>query len=75
LDIEFYYFKENIDSIEWIASLPKGLLSDKIDIRYNTVIITKLEDGYEVYVGPKDLDLDGDGLIVTLDKCFKLKNY
>jgi hypothetical protein len=57
LDIEFYDFKEHIDSIEWISSLPKGFLSDKIDIRYNTVTITKIEDGYEVYVGPKDLNL------------------
>jgi hypothetical protein len=75
LDIEFHDFKEYIHSIEWVASLPKGLLSDKIDIKYNTVTITKLEDGYQVYVGPKDLDLGGDGLIITLDKDFKLKDY
>jgi hypothetical protein len=39
------------------------------------VTITKLKDGYEVYVGPKDLNLGGDGLVVTLDKDFKLKDY
>jgi hypothetical protein len=75
LDIEFYDFKEHIPSVEWVTSLPKGLLSDKIDIRYNTVTITKLEDGYQVYVGPKDLDLGGDGLVINLDKDFKLKDY
>jgi hypothetical protein len=75
LDIEFYDFKEHIASVEWVTSLPKGLLSDKIDIRYNTVTITKLEDGYQVYVGPKDLDLGGDGLVINLDKDFKLKDY
>jgi hypothetical protein len=39
------------------------------------VTITKLEDGYQVYVGPKDLDLGGDGLVINLDKDFKLKDY
>lgn len=75
MDIEFYDFKEHIDSIEWVSSLPKGLLSEKIDLRYSTVTITNLEDGYQIYVGPKDLDSGGDGLIVTLDKDFKLKDY
>lgn len=75
MDIEFYDFKEHIDSVEWIYSLPKGLISERIDIRYNTVTITKLENGYQIYVGPKDLDSGGDGLMVTLDKDFQLKNY
>ena len=75
MDIELYDFKEHIDSIEWIYSLPKGLLSEKIDVRYNTVTITKLADGYQIYVGPKDSDSGGDGLMVTLDKDFQLKDY
>lgn len=75
MDIEFYDFKEHVDSIEWIYSLPKGLLSEKIDLRYNTVTITKLENGCQIYVGPKDLDTGGDGLMVILDKDFQLKDY
>jgi len=75
MDIEFYDFEEHIDSIEWIYSLPKGLISEKIDTRYNNVTITKLENGYEIYIGPKDLDSGGDGLMVTLDKDFQLKDY
>jgi hypothetical protein len=75
LDIEFYDFKEHINSIEWIYSLPKGLISEKIDIRYNTVTITKLENGYQIYIGPKDLDSGGDGILITLDKDFQLKDY
>lgn len=75
MDIEFYDFKEHIDSIEWIYSLPKGLISEQIDIRYNSVSITKFEDGYQIYIAPKDLDSGGDGLIVTLDENFQLKAY
>ena len=75
MDIEFYDFEEHIDSIEWIYSLPKGLISEKIDTRYNNVTITKLQNGYEIYIGPKDLDSGGDGLMVTLDKDFQLKDY
>ena len=75
MDIDIYDFKEHIDSIEWIYSLPKGLVSEKIDIRYNTVSITKLEDGYQIYIGPKDSDAGGDGILVTLDNNFQLKDY
>ena len=75
MEIEFYDFKDNIDSIEWIYSLPKGLLSERIDIKHNTVTITKLENGYQIYVGPKDPDLGGDGLMITLDKDFQLVDY
>jgi hypothetical protein len=75
LDIEIYDFNEHIDSIEWIYNLPNGLLSEKIDIRYNAVTITKLDDGYQIYVGPKDPDLGGDGLMVNLDDNFQLISY
>ncbi len=75
LDIELYDFKEHIDSIEWIHSLPKGLISQKIDIRYSEVTITKLEDGYQIYIGPKDPDSAGDGILITLDKNYKLQDY
>jgi len=75
LDIEIYDFKEHIDSIEWIYNLPKGLVSEKIDIRYNTVSITKVEDGYQIYIGPKDIDAGGDGILITLDNNFQLMDY
>jgi len=75
LDIELYDFKEHIDSVEWIYSLPRGLVTEKIDIRYSTVTITKLEEGYQVYIGPKDIDSGGDGLLVSLDNEFKLLDY
>lgn len=75
MDVEFYDFKEHIGSIEWIYSLPKGLINEKIDLRYHAVFITKLGDGYQVYVGPKNPDLGGDGIMVTLDDGLKLKDY
>jgi hypothetical protein len=75
MDIEFYDFSEHLESIEWIYSLPKGLISEKIDIRYSSVTIKKLESGYQIYIGPKDASLGGDGLMITLDKNCKLKEY
>ena len=75
MDIELYDFREHIDSIEWIYSLPKGLISEKVDMRYNAVSITKLEDGYQVYIGPKNVESGGDGIMVTLDNNFRLKDY
>lgn len=75
MDIDLYDFKEHIASVEWIYSLPKGLVTEEIDIRYSTVTITKLENGYQIYVGPIDLDSGGDGITVNLDKNFLLKNY
>jgi hypothetical protein len=75
LEIEYYDFNEHIDSVEWIYSLPKGLVSEKIDLRHSTVTITKLDNGYQVYVGPKNLDIEGSGLLITLDKNHKLKDY
>ena len=75
MDVELYDFREHIDSIEWIYSLPKGLISEKVDMRYNAVSITKLEDGYQVYIGPKNVESGGDGIMVTLDNNFRLKDY
>ena len=75
MDIEYYDFRDHIASVEWIQSLPKGLLNEKIDIRYNTVSITKLDNGYQIYIGPKDINAGGDGIMVTLDKDFQLKDY
>lgn len=75
MDIELYDFNDHIESIEWIERLPKGLVSEKIDMRYNSVTITKLEDGVQVYVGPKDMDAGGDGILITLDNDFKLVDY
>lgn len=75
MDIDFYDFKNHFDSIEWIYSLPNGLLSQRIDTRQNNATITKLNDGYQIYVGPKDDSLGGDGLLVILDNRLQLINY
>ena len=75
MDIEYYNFKEHIDSVEWIYSLPKGLVSENIDVRYSTVNIIKLEDGYQIYIGPKDSDSGGDGILINIDKDYQLKDY
>lgn len=75
MDTTHYDFSDHIDSIEWIDSLPKGLLSERIDTRYNTVTITPIADGYQIYVGPKDMESGGDGLLVTLDKAYQLTGY
>ena len=75
MDIEYYDFSEHVESIEWINELPSGLVSEKIDIRYSTVSISKLAEGYEVYIGPKDPDAGGDAIIILLDQDFRLKEY
>lgn len=75
MDVDDYYLSEHIESIEWIDSLPRGLVRDKIDMRYSTVTITKMDDGYQVYIGPKDPDLGGDAIAITLDDQFQLQDY
>ena len=75
MDIEYYDFKEHVGSIEWIYSLPKGLVSERIDVRYSTVTIGKLENGYQIYIGPKDLDSGGDAIVITIDKDYQLTDY
>ena len=75
MDIEYYDFKEHVGNVEWINELPRGLVDHKIDIRYNTVVITKQKNGYQVYVGPKDPDAGGDAIMILLDKGYRLKNY
>tara|TARA_R110002126_G_scaffold15185_17_gene62572 strand:- start:16077 stop:16340 length:264 start_codon:yes stop_codon:yes gene_type:complete len=75
MDIEFYDFRQELGSVEWLRSLPNGMLSEKIDIRYSSVHITKLKNGYQVYVGPKNTEAGGDAITVTLDNDFKLIDY
>ncbi len=75
MDIELYNFCEHLDSIEWIDSLANGLLSHKIDLRHSHVSTTKLEPGYQVYIGPKHTDLGGNGIMIMLDDDFKLQSY
>ncbi|WP_203301034.1 hypothetical protein [Marinobacter sediminum] len=75
MDTELYDFRQHLDSIEWIYSLPNGLVSEKIDIRYSVVTITELEDGYEIYIGPKEMELGGDAIQVILSDDFQLKDY
>lgn len=75
MDIDLYDFKDHINSVEWIYSLPKGLVSEKIDIRFSTVTITNLKNGYQIYIGPTDLASGGDGIMINLDKDFQLMSY
>jgi hypothetical protein len=75
MGIEYYDFREHVESIEWINQLPSGLVHQKIDIRYNTVSITKKVNGYEVYIGPKDPDSGGDAILILLDKDYRLMEY
>lgn len=75
MDIELYDFSEHLGSIEWIDSLPRGLVSEQIDITHTAVSITKQEDGYMIYVGPKNADEGGDGIMITLDDNFQLVDY
>jgi len=75
MDIELYDFNDHMESIEWINSLPRGLVSEKIDLRHSAVSITKKEGRYTIYVGPKNADEGGDGIMITLDENFKLVEY
>lgn len=75
MDIDYYDFKEHVDSIEWIHQLPSGMVEERIDMRHSAVSITKLVRGYKVYIGPKDPDAGGDAITVILDKNFQLLQY
>ncbi|MGB1261736.1 MAG: hypothetical protein ACPG52_02405 [Cognaticolwellia sp.] len=75
MDIEVYDFNEHLASIAWLDNLPSGLVHERVDLRYSTVTLTKLADGCQIYIGPKDLDLGGDVIIITLDSKLKLKDY
>lgn len=71
----WYDFAEHFDSIEWISELPKGLLSQRIDLEFNSVSVQAEEGRYNIYVGPKDPDKGGDGIFITLDNKMKLCDY
>lgn len=75
METEHFDFNDHLPSVEWIQDLPNGFLTNPIDLRYRHVTITKLNTGYEVYVGPKDPDKGGDALVVTLDEKFKLVGH
>jgi len=75
VDTEFFDLKDHMDSVGWINSLPQGLIRQKINTRIHTVTITSSNTGWEVYVGPKDMDTGGDGIAITLDKDLALVSY
>lgn len=75
MDIEFYNFSEHFESVEWMQSLPSGLIAEQIDLRHSAVSITKNEHGYLIYVGPKNAEKGGDGIMITLDENLKLVDY
>ena len=79
MDIELYDFKDHLDSIAWIEELPKGLVSQKIDLRYSAVSITRLDAGFEIYIGPQSNDatssIEGSGILIRLDGQLKLIDY
>ena len=73
--MQMYDFSEHICSTEWIDSLPSGLVSKTVDLRYTHVLIEKSEDGYMIYVGPKNVTTAGDAINITLDKNCQLLDY
>lgn len=75
MNTEYFDFKGHLDSIEWINSLPKGLIHQKINTGIHTVTITMNNTGWEIYVGPKDMETGGDGIAITLDKDLALVSY
>lgn len=75
MNTEYFDFKDHLDSVEWINSLPKGLIRQKINTGIHTVTITMNNAGWEIYVGPKDMGTGGDGIAILLDKDLSLVNY
>ena len=75
MDLETFDFRDHIQSIKWIDQLPSGLVTQQIDLRNSSVNITKQEDGVQIYIGPKNPDLGGDGITIMLDQDLKLLDY
>ncbi|MCX4026646.1 hypothetical protein H0A36_00580 [Endozoicomonas sp. SM1973] len=75
MEVEYFNFNDHVESVEWIYQLPAGLVSEKIDLRYNSVNIKKEKNGYQIYIGPKNPNDGGDGLLINLDNNLKLINY
>ena len=72
MEIEYFDFKAHLPSVAWMQELPTGLLKHPVDLRYSQVTITKEENEYQIYIGPKDPDNGGDALVITLDENLKL---
>ncbi|WP_163836132.1 hypothetical protein [Spartinivicinus ruber] len=75
MDVEYFNFNDHIKSVEWVYQLPAGLVSEKIDLRYSTVTINKEKNGYQILIGPKNINEGGDGLLINLDNNLKLIDY
>lgn len=74
-DTEYFDFKDHLSSVEWISRLPNGLIHQQINTGIHTVTITKNPTGWEVYVGPKDMDTGGDAIAILLDNDLALVSY
>lgn len=75
MDADYFYFEKQMASTEWIKELPAGLVNSQIDLRFNHVAITRLTNGYQVYIGPIEPELGGDAIVVLLDNNLKLSEY
>lgn len=71
----WYDFSEHLDSIQWINELPNGLVSERVNLNHNHVSIQNKEGMYTIYIGPKEPDKGGDGILITLDKDMNLVDY
>lgn len=75
MDVEIFDFRDHIESISWIKQLPSGLVTQQLDLRYSLVNIIRKKDEVQIYIGPKNPDLGGDGIIISLDLSYKLLRY
>lgn len=70
-----YLFSEHLTSTKWLKDLPSGVLSEKVDLNYNTVSIERQRDGLTIYVGPISPNQGGSAVTVWLDSNLELINY
>lgn len=70
-----FVFAKHLNSVDWLKELPRGMLSEKVDLKYSSVMLEKTDKGHTIYVGPIDPYKGGDGITVWLDKNLKLINY
>jgi hypothetical protein len=75
MDLDYYDFKDQLGSTEWIQELPKGYVSERVDLRYSEVSITKEAHGYSLYIGPKSPEQGGDAIQIQLNSKFQLIDY
>ncbi len=72
---QLFVLSEHLDSLDWMKQLPNGVLSETIDLQFNSVTIDKNENGVVIYVGTKTPENGGSGVTVWLDTSLNLVNY